>query len=80
MTWTPTASLAWLRYAAGRRAIGRHSLRVWLIWGAVVLVLIAAPVALIDPAVLGFVVDPELCAAVAAAAVGLVRASLFRRR
>jgi hypothetical protein len=75
MTWTPAASLAWLRYAAGR-----HSLRVWVVWAAVVLVLIAAPVALIDPAIAAFVLDPELCAAVALATLGLVRSSLFRRR
>lgn len=79
MTWTPTASLAWLRYATGR-----HSLRVWLIWIAVVLVLIAAPVALIDPAIAAFVLDPELCAAVALATIGMVRtglaSQLLRRR
>lgn len=75
MTWTPTASLAWLRYATGR-----HSLRVWLIWAAAVLVLVAAPIALVDPAVAAFVLDPELCAAVAFAALGLLRSSLLRRR
>jgi len=74
VTWTPTASVAWLRYATGR-----HSLRTWLIWATVVLVLVAAPVALIDPAVAGFVLDPELCAAVAVAAVGLARRTVLRR-
>jgi uncharacterized membrane protein len=74
VTWTPTASLAWLRYVTGR-----HSLRVWLISAAVVLVLVATPVALVDPAVAGFVLDPELCTAVAVAAVSLARRTVLRR-
>jgi hypothetical protein len=52
---------------------GRHSLRVWLMWGCGVLALAALPVALVDPAILMLVLDPELLALIVVSLAGLVR-------
>ena len=54
------------------RLARRHALRVWLLWGLGVLVLVAAPVALVDPPVLVLLVDPELLALIVVSLAGLV--------
>lgn len=51
----------------------RHTLRVWLLWGCGVLALAALPVALMDPAVLLLVLDPELLALIVVSVAGLIR-------
>ena len=53
------------RFAVGLRLIaGRHSRRVWLLWGLVALVLVLTPFALLEPAAWLYVFDPELAALV----------------
>jgi hypothetical protein len=54
----------------------RHTLRVWLLWGCGVLVFMALPISLIDPAALMLLLDPELLALIVVSAAGLVRARL----
>jgi hypothetical protein len=51
----------------------RHTLRVWLLWGCGVLTLVALPVALVDPAVLMLLFDPELLALIVVSVAGLFR-------
>jgi hypothetical protein len=51
-----------------------HSLRVWLLWGACILVLAAIPFAFADPAGWLLLVDPELAALVSTASLALVLA------
>lgn len=51
----------------------RHRLRVWLLWGCGVLALVALPVALVDPAVLMLLFDPELLALIVVSVAGLFR-------
>jgi len=52
----------------------RHTPRVWLLWGCGVLVLLALPVALVDPPVVMLLLDPELLALIVVSAAGLIRA------
>lgn len=64
---------------AGLRLIaGRHSARVWLLWGLAVLLLVLAPFALLDPAAWVFVLDPELAAMVALLGFASIRAGALR--
>ena len=55
-----------------------HSIRVWLLWGCGALALMALPVALMDPAVLMLLLDPELLALLVVSALGVVRVRLGR--
>ena len=59
-----------------RTIFRRHERRVWIIWAIGVLVLIATPYALSDPALLVFVFDPELLALATLVGVALLRESL----
>jgi hypothetical protein len=58
------------------RLARRHTPKVWLLWAIAVLVLAAMPVALVDPAVLMLVLDPELVALIALGAIGMIRGGL----
>ena len=56
--------------------VQRHSPRVWLLWGCGALALIALPVAVMDPAILMLLLDPELLALIVVSAAGLIRARM----
>ena len=53
--------------------IRRHSRRVWLLWALGALILLSAPFAISDPAVLTFILDPELLALVASVGSAVTR-------
>jgi len=54
------------RFVVGLRLIaGRHSPRVWVLWGIAALVLALTPFALLEPAAWVYILDPELAALVA---------------
>lgn len=58
----------------------RHSLRVWFLWVCGALAFAALPIALVDPAVLMLVLDPELLALIVVSAAGLIRVRLGKPR
>jgi hypothetical protein len=58
------------------RGLLRHEPRVWLLWAIGAALLIAAPFALADPAVLVLLLDPELLAAIAFAGIALAGSSV----
>jgi hypothetical protein len=67
------------RFLAGVRLIaGRHSARVWVLWGLAALLLVLTPVALLDPAAWVFLLDPELAAIVALVGFASIRAGALR--
>ena len=67
------------RYVVGLRLLfGRHSANVWVIWALVALVLVLAPVGLLDPAAWTLIVDPELAAIAVLLGVAAVRARTLR--
>lgn len=59
-----------------RSIFRRHERRVWILWAIGVLVLVATPYALSDPALWIFVFDPELLALAMLVGVALLRESL----
>ena len=59
-----------------RSLFRRHERRVWVLWAIGVLVLVATPYALSDPALWILVADPELLALAALVGVALLRESL----
>jgi hypothetical protein len=61
-----------------RLILGRHSARVWFLWGLAVVLLALAPFALLDPAAWVFVLDPELAAIVALVGLAGMRAGALR--
>jgi hypothetical protein len=66
-----------------RATLSRHEPRVWLLWALATAVIVVTPFALADPALWALILDPELLAVVALAAIGLCRsrlADLVRRR
>jgi hypothetical protein len=67
------------RFVVGLRLIaGRHSARVWVLWGLAALLLVLTPFALLDPAAWVFVLDPELAAIVALLGLASIRAGALR--
>jgi hypothetical protein len=67
------------RFVVGIRLIvGRHSGRVWLLWGLAALLLVLTPFALLDPAAWVFLLDPELAAIVALVGFASIRTGAFR--
>jgi hypothetical protein len=56
-----------------RAAAGRHRPSVWLLWAAGTVLLLSSPLAISDPGVLMFVLDPELLALIAVSSVALLR-------
>ena len=52
---------------------GRHSKRVWLLWGIGVVVLLSVGIVAADPALWAFAFDPELLALFVALALPLAR-------
>jgi hypothetical protein len=50
----------------------RHGVRVWVLWAIGLLLLIGGPTALLDPAAVMFVFDPELLALSVAAGAALL--------
>ena len=59
-----------------RSIFRRHERRVWILWAIGVLVLVATPYALSDPALWIFVFNPELLAVFMLFGVALLRESL----
>jgi hypothetical protein len=51
----------------------RHRPRVWLLWAAGTILLLASQLAIADPGVLMFVLDPELLALIVASSIALLR-------
>jgi hypothetical protein len=56
-----------------RATAGRHRPSVWLLWTAGTIVLLTCPVAISDPGVLMFVLDPELLALIVVSSIALLR-------
>ena len=62
------------RVVVGLRLIaGRHSPRVWLLWGIAALLLVLTPFALLEPAAWIYLLDPELAALVAMLGIASLR-------
>jgi len=67
------------RFVVGVRLIARrHRHVVWLLWALVALVLLLAPVGLLDPAAWSLLVDPELAAIAVLLGVAAARARALR--
>ncbi|HEU5215444.1 MAG TPA: hypothetical protein VFU30_07880 [Gaiellaceae bacterium] len=67
------------RFLVGLRLIaGRHSGRVWVLWGLAALLLVLTPFALLDPAAWVFLLDPELAAIVALLGFASIRVGASR--
>jgi hypothetical protein len=68
------------RFLIGLRLIAmRHSLRVWLLWAVVAVVIALTPFALLDPAGWMFLLDPELAAIAALIGIAGLRQRVTRR-
>ncbi len=70
---------AFWRLLVGVRLIfERHSARVWLLWALAAVPLVLTPFALVDPATVMFLADPELAAIVVLVGLAGLRAGALR--